>query len=50
MCHGDIKFRVRVREEDKGQRKFLYLNFPCLAVKYEFYFTNQTLIQYSNII
>ena len=37
--NADTQCIVEGREEAKGQRKILCLNFSYLAIKYEFYFT-----------
>ena len=42
MHNADTQCTIGGREEAKGQtKKILCLNFSCLAIKYEFYFTLQ---------
>lgn len=43
MHHAYTQCTVQETEEAKGQRKLLCFSFPCLAMKYEFYFTKSPL-------
>ena len=36
---ADTQCTVRGEKRAKGRENFLCLNFSCLAIKYEFYFT-----------
>ena len=39
MPNADTQCSVRGERRPKGREEFLSLNFSCLAIKYEFYFT-----------
>ena len=39
MYNGDIQCPVGLERKSVVREEFLYLNFSCLTIKYEFYFT-----------